>query len=82
MRFRTAAILSVVLVGGMFATSIAGGALAHWHLGRGDVEIPNYERMFFGIAAFCSSFRVLLAIPIVSVLFTIATFTNQARQRR
>jgi hypothetical protein len=56
MRFRTAAISSVVLVGGMFATSIAGGALARWHLGRGDVEIPNYERMFFGIAAFCSSF--------------------------
>jgi hypothetical protein len=82
MRFRTAAILSVVLVGGMFATSIAGGALARWHLGRGELEIPNYERMFFGIAAFCSSFRVLLAIPIVSVLFTIATFTNQARQRR
>ena len=82
MRFRTAAILSVVLVGGMFATSIAGGALARWHLGRGDVEISHYERMFFGIAAFCASFRVLLAIPIVSVLFTIATFTNQARQRR
>jgi hypothetical protein len=82
MRFRTAAILSVVLVGGMFATSIAGGALARWHLGRGDVEIPNYERMYFGIAALCSSFRVLLAIPIVSVLLTIAAFTNQARQRR
>jgi hypothetical protein len=82
MRFRTAAILSVVLVGGMFATSIAGGALARWLWEHGNGGLPIYTRMFLEVAAFCSSFRVLLAVPIVSVLFTIATFTNQARQRR
>jgi hypothetical protein len=66
----------------MFATSFAGEAVARWHLGRGEIEIPNYERMFFGIAMFCASFKVLLAIPTVAVLFTIATFTSQTRERR
>jgi len=66
----------------MFATSFAGGALARWNLERGAVEIPIYTRMFFGIAAFCASFKVLLAIPIVAVLFTIAIFTSQAQRRR
>jgi hypothetical protein len=66
----------------MFATSFAGGALAHWYLERGAVEIPSYTRIFFEIAAFCARFKVLLAIPTVAVLFTVATFTSQARSRR
>ena len=82
MRFRTAAILSVVLVGGIFAASSAGGALACWYVERGDVEIPIYTRMFFSIAALCASFKVLLALPMAAVLFTSAIFTNQARPRR
>ena len=82
MRFRTAAVLSVVLFGGMFATSSAGAALARWYVERGNVEIPIYTRIFFSIAAFCASFKVLLAIPTVAVLFTIAIFTSQAHPRR
>ena len=81
MRFRTAAILSVVLVGGMFVAPIAMRHVALAYLAQGVKTIPPYQRIFFGIGAFCASFRVVLAIPILAILFTIATFTNQAHPR-
>jgi len=77
MSFRTAAILSVVLVGGMFLTSIATEHLALWYVAHGVETIPVYQRVFFSMGAFCASFRVLLALPTVAVLFTVAIFTSQ-----
>jgi len=76
--FRTAAILSVVLVGGMFMMPHAGYAVAQWYVEH-PVEIPLYARLFLGVSSFFASFRILLALPTVAVLFTIAIFTSQAR---
>ena len=82
MRFRTAAILSVVLVGGMFAPrSQAEPWLAGTWDGR-EWKFQSTKECFSASRRSAPVSGVLLAIPIVSVLFTIATFTNQARQRR
>jgi hypothetical protein len=75
MRYRTAAILSVVLVGGMFGMGSAVRAVLLPSFEQG-VPIPLYERILFGVAIFCLTWRFFLALPIVSVLFTIAAFTN------
>ena len=49
MRFRTAGILSIVLIGGMFALPHAGRAVANWYLVH-PVEIPLHARIFLGIS--------------------------------
>jgi len=82
MRFRTAAILSVVLVGGMFVIPILMEHVALAYVAQGVKTIPFYVRILFGIGAFCASFRVLLALPTVAILFTIAIFSSQAQARR
>lgn len=81
MSFKMAAILSVALVGGMFAISIATEHLALWYVAHGVDTIPAYQRLLFAIGAFCASFRVLLALPTVAILFTIAIFRNQTHRR-
>ena len=81
MRSRTAGILSIVLIGGMFALPNAGQAVANWYLVH-PVEIPLYARIFLGISVFCVTFRWLLALPTVAVLFTIAIFATEARRRK
>ena len=75
MRYRTAAILSVVLIGGMFVLPVAAKAVLSGYVEHGLV-IPLYLRIFFGFAAFCLSFSWLLALPIVGVLFTLAALTH------
>jgi hypothetical protein len=75
-RFRTAAILSVVLIGGMFAfPTVVFGAFPS--LGEGSPNsVPGYERILLGFVVFCGLFRWFLSFPIVVVLFAIAAFTN------
>lgn len=72
MRLRTAAILSVVLIGGMFALRSAGYHLALSYVEQGVKEIPPSVRFFFVMTAFFSSFWWVLAPAIVGVLFTVA----------
>jgi hypothetical protein len=79
MRYSTAAILSLVLVGGMFVLPAA--VLASLKQGL-PTPIPGYERILIDVAAFCLSFRFLLVIPILSVLFTVAAFTNSETPAR
>jgi len=81
LRLRTAAILSVVLIGGMFALRTAGYHLALSYVGQGVKEIPPSARIFFVITAFFYSFWWLLAPAIVGVLFTVALVSSQSRQR-
>jgi hypothetical protein len=76
MRYRTAAILSVVLIGGMFALPAAVNDLLLPSLERG-VVMPFYERVLLGVSSYFLTFRFLLALPILVVLFTIAIFTNE-----
>ena len=80
MRFRTAAILSVVLIGGMFGLPAAVLAVFLPSLNEGlPNPVPGYEQVLLGVAEFCGRFRWVLALPIVVVLFTVAAFTNPSR---
>ena len=81
MRYRTAGILSVVLVGGMFILPVVANAVAVRYLDQG-LAIPLYTRILFGVAVFCLSFRWLIAIPAVAVLFASVEFTSMWRERR
>jgi hypothetical protein len=78
---RTAAILSVVLIGGMFGLRSAGYHLALSYVEQGVKETPPYARVFFVITAFFYSFWWILAPAVVGVLFTVALLTSQSRQR-
>lgn len=75
MRFRTAAIWSLVLIGGMFVLPKAVMAALLPSLQQG-VPIPLYERILLGVAVFFLTFRFFLVLPILALLFTVAGFTN------
>jgi type II secretory pathway component PulF len=66
-----------VLVGGMFGLPAIVLAVFLPSLKQGlPNPIPVYEQVLLEISAFCLRWRFLLALPIVSVLFTIAAFTH------
>jgi hypothetical protein len=83
-RYRTAAILSVVLIvvaGGMFGLEAAVRA-AYLPSLEQNLPISGYERILLGVALFCGRFRwfvALLTLPAVLVLFTVAVFTSDSR---
>ncbi len=80
MRCRTAAILSVVLIGGMFGIPAAVMAIFLPSLEQGTPNpIPGYERLLLGIALFCMRFKWLLTVPILMVLFGTAGLTSIVR---
>jgi hypothetical protein len=85
MRYRTAAVLSLVLIGGVFGLPEAIKVLFLPSLEYGNTTpVPAYERMLLGIAIFCLRFMWLLALPIavvVVVLFAVAGITSAARTR-
>ncbi len=86
MRYRTAAIWSAILVGGMFGLPDAIKAMFLPSLEQGiATPIPVYERALLGFAFFCFRFRLLLALPIaviVVALFSVAGFTNVMQARK
>jgi hypothetical protein len=86
MRYRTAAILSVVLIGGMFGLPAAIRAVLLPSLERGILApVSGYEQVLLGIAVFCFRFRWVLALPIaavVVVLFTIAALASAIGKRK
>ena len=75
MRFRTAAILAAVLIGGMFC--LPHVAFAVFPSLKGGARIP----VLFDVVLFCIDFRWFLSLAIVPVLFTIAAFTANSRPR-
>lgn len=74
MRYRTAAILSTVLIGGMFCLPAA--VFAVFPNMRQGSPIP----VLLGLVVFCVRFRWFLALPITTVLFTLAAFTSVSRR--
>ena len=84
MRFRTAAILSAMLVGGMlFLLPAVVEAVFLPSLRQGVPNpIPDYEANLLGVALFCHRFRWLLAPLTVLVFFLIAAFTSKPGVRR
>jgi hypothetical protein len=78
-RYRTAAVLSVAIIGGMFILP-AGVWIVFPALKQGySVSLASYEIILLGLVEFCLRFRWFLALPIVMVLFTFAAFTNNSR---
>jgi hypothetical protein len=81
-RFRTAAILSAVLVGGMFVLPAIVKAVFLPSLRQGFPNpVPDYEQIILRVAAFCLRYSWLLALPTVVVLFLIAAFTGESGVR-
>jgi len=74
MRYRSAAILAAVLIGGMFCLPAA--AFAVFPTLKGGARIP----VLFDVVLFCLTFRWFLAFAIIPVLFTIAAFTGGSRR--
>jgi hypothetical protein len=82
-RYRTAAMLSVVLIGGMFAVPAAIMAVFSPSLSQGIPDpLPGYEHVLLAVAAFFLTWRFVLALPIALVLFTIAAFTSASTGRQ
>jgi hypothetical protein len=76
-RYRTAGILSTILIGGMFALPAAVKAIFLPSLMLGlPNPVPEYEQVLLAVAAFCLHWQLLLVLPIAAILFTIAAFTN------
>jgi hypothetical protein len=76
-RYRTAALLSIVLVGGMFAVPAAIEGVFLPSLKQGIPNpVPGYEQILLRFGLFFLTWRFLLAIPILVVLFTVAAFTS------
>jgi type II secretory pathway component PulF len=81
-RFRTAAILSLLLVGGMFVFPTIMLLVVLPSLKQGHPNpLPVYEQMLLEIAVFFLTWRFFLALPIVGVLFTIAGLTQSKTPR-
>ena len=74
MSYRTAAILAAVLIGGMFC--LPAVAFAVFPTLKGGARIP----VLFDVVLFCLTFRWVLALAIVPVLFTVAAFTSGSRR--
>jgi hypothetical protein len=82
-RYRTAAILSIVLIGGMFAVPVLIESAFLPSLKEGITNpLPGYEQILLAVAAFCLSWRFVLALPILVVLFTVAAFSSSPRVRQ
>lgn len=83
MRYRTAAILSIVLIGGMFVIPAVIESTFLPSLKQGTPDpLPGYEQILLAVAAFFLGWRFVLALPIALVLFTVAAFTGPAKVRQ
>jgi len=81
-RYRTAAILSVGLIIGMFGLPELLWAVFLPSLRRGLPDpVPSYEQILLNFALFCGMYRFLVVPAVVSVLFAIAGFTRPSRPR-
>jgi hypothetical protein len=82
-RYRTAAVFSVLLIGGMFVVPSAIMAVFLPSLNQGIPDpLPGYEHVLLAVAAFFLAWRFLLALPIALVMFTVAAFTSASKGRQ
>jgi hypothetical protein len=79
-RYRTAALLTVVLIGGIFVLPNVVWAVFLPTLKQGlPNPIPGYERLLLEFAVFCDTWRFPFALPIVAAPFACAAFTTKAQ---
>ena len=82
MRLRTAAILSLLLIG-LWGLPAAVWAALLPSLRQGlPVPIPGYERLLLEAAVFCDRWKWFLTLPLVGALFSVAGFSVGSRARR
>ncbi len=81
MRYRTAIILSFLLIGGMFGFRVVVDAAVNRCVEQG-VVIPLYERVLLGVAVFWLHFQWLLIPAIAGALFLIAVLTGISRKKK
>jgi hypothetical protein len=75
-RFRTAAILSVLVIGGLWGFPAAVWAIFLPSLRQGlPVAIPGYERLLLEAAVFCGRVKWFATFPLIGALFAIAGFS-------
>ena len=80
MRYRTAALLTVVLIGGIFVVPNVVWAVFLPSLKQGlPNPIPGYERILLEFAVFCDTWRFPFALPIVAAPFSFAALTTKPR---
>ena len=73
MRYKTAAILAVIIIGGMFCLPAVVFAVFPT-MKHGSIPFLR------SVVYFCVLFRWFLALPIITVLFTVAAFTSDSRR--
>lgn len=79
MSYRTAIILCIVLIGGMFVLPAFAMSLAN-HYAEQGLYVPFYLRVYFAFSVFLLTFRFFLIPPIVAVLILIAALTGKSRR--
>jgi len=77
MSYKTAAILSAVLIGGIFVLPNLIWAVFLPSLKQGlPNPIPGYERLLLDFTVFCDTWRFPFALPIIATPITIVAFTK------
>jgi hypothetical protein len=79
-RYRTAAVLTAVLVGGIFVLPNIVLAVFLPSLKQGlPGPVPGYEKLLLEFTAFCFTWRLPFALPILAAPFSIAALTSKPR---
>jgi type II secretory pathway component PulF len=81
MRYRTALILSAVIIAGMFALPMTIEPIANHYIQTGS-PIPLYMRLFFGVSVVLIPLRWILAPATVGALIFIAALTADSRPKQ
>jgi hypothetical protein len=76
-RYKTAAILSTVVVAGLIGVPFVMKAALAPYL-KHNLPIPGYLKLFFDFCLFLLAYRWLLAPAIVAVLSLIAALTKES----
>lgn len=80
MSYRTAAILTVLLVLGIFVLPHVVIAFLIPSLTQGAPgPVPGYEQLLLEFTALCYSWRIPFAFPIIAAPFSIAALSGKSR---
>jgi len=80
-RYRTAAILTAVLIGGIFVLpNVVLTALINPSLKQGFPDpVPGYELLLLQFTSFCFTWRLPFALPIIAAPLSIAALSGKPR---
>ena len=80
MSYRTAAIVTVALVLGIFVLPNVVIAVFLPSLTKGvSGPLPGYEQLLLEFTAFCCTWRLPFALPIIAAPFSIAALSSKPR---